>query len=170
MTELVGQLIGQEFEHLVGLLIQAIVDVYDPRLVSVVLFGSVARGDPGPQSDVNVLIVADRLPPGRIRRVSEFKEVEARLRGALAAMHKKGLDVSLSPVFKTPEEVRLGRPMFLDMVEDGRILFDRGAFMSRYFDGLRERLKAMGARRLRYRGAWYWDLNPRFRPGDGIDI
>jgi len=34
------------------------------RLVSVVLFGSVARGDASPASDIDLLIVAEDLPQG----------------------------------------------------------------------------------------------------------
>src|SRR5437764_1680739 len=35
------------------------------RLVSVVLFGSVARGDASPASDIDLLIVAEDLPQGQ---------------------------------------------------------------------------------------------------------
>lgn len=45
--------------------IEAIVEVADP--VRIVLFGSVARGSPGPHSDLDLLVV---VPPDRHRRAT----------------------------------------------------------------------------------------------------
>ncbi|MHB0887061.1 MAG: nucleotidyltransferase domain-containing protein [Bacillota bacterium] len=160
----------EEYELLVTRLGEATRATYGPRLVSIVLFGSTARGTPGPESDVDVLIVADPLPAGRLKRVAEFGDIESELDVILRPMREKGLAVSLSPVFKTPEEVKAGSPLFLDMTEDGRILFDRDCFMEVYLQNLRDRLRSLGARRVQYRGAWYWDLKPDYRPGDVIDL
>ena len=44
---------------------------YKDRLISFVLFGSVARDSFRPDSDIDILIVAEPLPQGRIRRVEE---------------------------------------------------------------------------------------------------
>ncbi len=163
-------MLREEYSHLIESLADETQAFYGSRLVSIVLFGSTARGTPGPESDVDVLIVADPLPAGRLKRVTEFESVEGRLDSILGSMKDKGLAVSLSPVFKTPEEVGLGSPLFLDMTEDGRILFDRDGFMGGYLRKLRDRLRSLGARRVQYRGAWYWDLKPDYRPGDVIDL
>ncbi|MHB8926682.1 MAG: nucleotidyltransferase domain-containing protein [Bacillota bacterium] len=163
-------MLREEYDRLVGLLVDSARALYGSRLVSIVLFGSTARGTPGPESDIDVLIVADPLPAGRLKRVAEFEAVESGLGAALRSMKDKGLGVSLSPVFKTPDEVKMGSPLFLDMVEDGQILFDRGDFMKVYLQRLRERLQALGARKVEYRGAWYWDLKPGYRRGDVIDL
>ena len=66
----------------------------------------------------------------------------------------------LSPVFKTPEEVERGSPLFLDMVEDARILYDDGGFFASCLDHLRFRLSQLGARRIRRGNAWHWVLKP----------
>jgi hypothetical protein len=55
-----------EIEPLVSRLLTACQDTYGGGLVSVVLFGSVARGTAGPESDLDVLIVANGLPDGRV--------------------------------------------------------------------------------------------------------
>ena len=50
--------------------------VYGDRLISLAVFGSVGRGTPRTNSDVDILVVADNLPPGRIKRVLEFEKVD----------------------------------------------------------------------------------------------
>jgi len=90
-----------EIEHLLGRLNGACQSFYGDRLVSLVVFGSVGRGTPRPDSDVDLLVVADPLPDGRIPRVREFDEVERSVvgTGSVEGAHR------LSSIFKTPAEV-----------------------------------------------------------------
>jgi len=143
---------------------------YADRLVSLVVFGSVGRGVPGPQSDLDLLLVADPLPPGRLARVAEFRAVERDLEPLLERMRSAGLSPELSPVFKTPAEVDRGSPLFLDLVHDALILQDRGGFMKRRLARLEERLKSLGARRIWRGNAWFWDLKPDYRPGEVFEL
>jgi hypothetical protein len=78
--------------------------------------------------------------------------------------------VDLSPVFKTPDEVERGSPLFLDMVEDARLLYDPEQFLAGYLDQLRARLQQLGARRVRLGNAWYWDLKPDLKPGEVFSL
>jgi len=104
---------------------------YKDRLISFVLFGSVARDSFRPDSDIDILIIAEPLPQGRIRRVEEFvNNVEKKLEDDLRELEGQGIYPFLSPIFKRPEEVRRGSPLFLDMIYDAKILFDKGGFFS----------------------------------------
>jgi predicted nucleotidyltransferase len=47
---------------------RALRDLLGDRLVSVVLYGSVARGEAGPSSDLDLLIVMETLPAGQFAR------------------------------------------------------------------------------------------------------
>ena len=144
---------------------------YKDRLISFVLFGSVARDSFRPDSDIDILIVAEPLPQGRIRRVEEFvNNVERQLEDDLRELEGQGIYPFLSPIFKTPEEVKRGSPLFLDMIYDAKILFDKGGFFRRYLEGLRERLKALGAKRVFRGGGWYWILKPDYRFGERIEL
>ncbi|MBI1736646.1 MAG: nucleotidyltransferase domain-containing protein [Candidatus Rokubacteria bacterium] len=154
------------YDRLLDGLLQALIAQYGGRLRSVVVFGSVGRGTPREDSDVDVLIVAGDLPRGRFARVEEFERVEARLGTDLCRVAPGGPAVTLSPVFKTPEEVQAGSPLFLDMVDDARILYDADGFFAGYLDRLRRRLHELGARRIRLGNAWYWDLKPDLKPGE----
>jgi predicted nucleotidyltransferase len=137
---------------------------YGKRLISLVVFGSVGRGTPRPDSDIDLLLVIKDLPNGRIARVREFAPIELALSNAI----KSHFD--LSPVFKTPQEIANGSPLLLDMVEDSRILFDRDDFFQRAMKNLNERLQRLGARRIWRGNAWYWDLKPDYRQGEIFEI
>lgn len=138
-----------------------------PASSSLVVFGSVARATDGPNSDLDVLIVAEDLTPGRLKRVQEFEPVKEELEALLRELGRPG---NVSVVFKSPEEASKGSPIFLDMVEDHRILFDRDGFFQGVLQALRERLSALGARRIWRGNAWYWDLKPDFSAGEVFEI
>lgn len=143
---------------------------YGERLVSLAVFGSVARGTMGPESDVDLLLVADPLPRGRMARVREFEAVDRRLAQTLRQASRQGIHTVLAPVLKTPEEVKFGSPLFFDMTREVRILADRDGFLRHYLDGLSSRLEALGARRIHKAGGYYWLLKPDLRPGEEIQL
>lgn len=145
-------------------------DYYQDRLVSLVVYGSVGRGTPRPDSDIDLLLVVDPLPRGRMARVEEFAAIERAMEQDRREFQQQGIHTHLSPVFKTRQEVLEGTPLFLDMTEDALILYDREAFFAGYMEQLKVRLKRLGARRVVSGGAWYWDLKPGFKEGDIIEL
>jgi predicted nucleotidyltransferase len=147
------------YRPILAALVDAARRVYGPRLVSLAVFGSVGRGTARPDSDVDLLLVARELPRGRLARMDEFAGVEALVPSA-----------DLSPVFKTPEEAERGSPLMIEMVEDAVVLHDPTGFLAARLERLRRRLAELGARRVPYGGAWYWDLKPDFRPGEEIEL
>jgi predicted nucleotidyltransferase len=123
-----------------------------------------------PDSDIDLLLVVNPLPDGRVSRVREFEAVESELAADIKSASFAGVTTRLSPVFKTPSEVRAGSPLFLDMVEDALILHDADGFMAAELGLLRTRLEKLGARRVRRASAWFWDLKPDYSPGDVFEI
>jgi hypothetical protein len=156
----------RRYEQLLEALLAEVRAHYGARLLACAVFGSVGRGTPRYDSDVDLLLVVRGLPRGRFNRVDEFLPVEARLEAALKGDTPEHPEIALSPVFKTPEEVEAGSPLFLDMVEDARILHDPEGFLAGYLARLRARLRALGARRIRRGNAWYWELKPDLKPGE----
>jgi predicted nucleotidyltransferase len=158
------------FGELERRLLEEIKTCYGERLVSVALFGSAGRETQRFDSDVDVLLIAKDLPVGRMKRVREFEEVEKRLEPQLTELKKKGIDTRISAVIKTPEEATAGSPLFLDMVDDAKLLYDRGGFFAKRLAELRRKLDALGARRVWRGSAWYWDLKPDYKKGDVIEL
>ena len=161
-------MLRETFEDLLREILAACQEHYGERLVSLAVFGSVARQTQRPDSDIDLLLVIDGLPDGRLARMREFDAVEKALEPRLTEAVAAGVHTRLSPIVKTPAELEVGSPLLLDMVEDARILVDRDTTLQRRLDRLRERLVALKARRIRKGGGYYWQLKPDFKPGDEI--
>jgi predicted nucleotidyltransferase len=163
-------MLKESFDEVVNQMVCAIRTVYGDRLISVVLYGSVARGTMRHDSDMDVLIVAEGLPNGRMNRIQEFEAVEEMLVESFQRAASRGVTTSLSPVLKSADELQAGSPLFLDMVEDARVLYDRDGDFKRRIDQLRRRLTQLGAKRIWKGNAWYWDLKPDYQPGEVFEL
>jgi hypothetical protein len=81
-----------------------------------------------------------------------------------------GIYTSLSPVIKTPEEVMAGSLLFLDMIDDALILFDREGFFTRFLQEFSSKLKEMGAKKVVTGERWHWVLKPDYKQGEVFEI
>ena len=147
----------------------AAVDVWlqnGERLVSIVLFGSVARGQARPESDVDLLVVAEGLPRSLADRRRPLLEAWERVRGTRDLPY-----IEWNLIIKTPSEARGRSPLYLDLVEDAILILDRHGFFEGVLSGMRARMRELGSRRIHLpNGSWYWDLKPDFRFGEIVEI
>lgn len=157
-------------EHVLTELVTACHRHYGSRLVALAVFGSIGRGTARPDSDVDLLIVADGLPDGRVARAADFHAVESALAPVVADARRAGVAAWLSPVLKTRVEIEGGSPLLLDMVDDARRLYDPQRFLEGALDALRLRLARLGARRIWRGNAWIWDLKPDYQPGEVFEL
>ncbi|GAB6182713.1 nucleotidyltransferase domain-containing protein [Thermodesulfovibrio hydrogeniphilus] len=158
------------FEKILEKTLEALKECYKERLVSVVIYGSVGRQTQRFDSDVDLLIVVEDLPKGRFARLEEFECVEKMIEPVVEDVRKIGVQTYLSPVIKTPEEVIKGSLLFLDMVEDAKILYDRDNFFEKFLESFREKLNKLGARRIKRGSSWYWELKPDYKPDEVFEI
>ncbi len=106
-----------------------------------------------------------------MKRIREFESIEEKIEPLLESLHRKeGIHTYISAIIKSPEEAEKGSPIFLDMVEDARILFDRNGFFEEVLDRLKKRLKELGSKRIWKGNAWYWDLKPDYKPGEIFEL
>jgi len=158
------------FAELENRLLAAARKIFGRRLVALVVFGSVARGSPRFDSDLDVLLIVEDLPQGRYARMQEFAAVEDDLADVLSKLRVRGVNTEISAVLKTSREIDAGSPLLLDMVEDAKILCDRDGFFAKVLERLRGRLKELGARRVWRGNVWYWDLKPDYKPGEEFEL
>lgn len=163
-------MLKEKFLEIEKRLLKEIKDYYGERLVSVAVFGSQGRQTQRFDSDIDILIIAEGLPAGRLKRVIDFERIEEAIEPFLKELEKEGINTYISPVFKTPEEALKGSPLFLDMTEDARILYDREDFLKRLLLRLKERLSLLGAKRIWKGSTWYWILKEDYSPGEVFEI
>jgi len=138
-------------------------DRFGDRLVSVVLFGSRARGEARPESDIDLLLVIRGLPINRWLRYEGFKDLAREVSEDFAYL--------LALVLATPEEAVHVKPYYLGMLSGHEIIFDRDGFFARVLERLRRRLDELGSRRhVDADGYEYWDLKPDWKPGDVVEL
>jgi predicted nucleotidyltransferase len=139
---------------------------------SIVVFGSVARGEQRQRSDVDLIVVSDAFPESYSARLEmltpAFREVKSR--DSYRRLRQDGYHLSFSAVPYKPEELAETPPLLLDVTEDGLILYDDGLMRNKLAE-VKARMQALGSRRVRTkRGKWYWILKPDLKPGEVIKI
>jgi len=144
--------------------------VLGDRLVSVVLFGSVARRQCGPTSDIDLIVVLREAPLSARARRAILEPVRARLEPKLEELWREGKFTDFTEIVFTPSEAQKTHSLFLEVLEDGVILYDAGGFFAGVIRRLRDTLQRLGAQRKTIGRLRYWDLKPDFRPGDVVEL
>jgi predicted nucleotidyltransferase len=156
------------FSDIVDSVVDACRQVYGERLEAVVVFGSVARHRMTPDSDVDLLVVAEPLPFGRLPRMDEFDAVERLVAPALELAEHQGVSARLSPLVRTLGELGQSGFLLFDIACDGEVHHDPEGRVVGFLAEVRERLQRRGARRQTAAGAHYWVLDPAVGPGDVV--
>ncbi len=141
------------------------------NLFSVILYGSSARGQMGPESDVDILIVAEGLSPSSLERQVFFTQILNEVETSLKETVKREDQVPyISAILKTPKEaVHISR-IYFDMIEEAIILYDPKGFFEGVLKKAKAQLERLGARKIRVGKMWYWDLKPDYQPGEIFEI
>jgi len=127
-------------------------DHLGPDLIAIVLYGSWARGEPRPGSDVDLLVIARHLPRDRFERVTYVHQlVVGRFRRRISVLAKE------------PAEFAGYFPsLYLDIGLDGIILYDPEGYMAGKLARIREIIEEAGLYRLHRDGElmWLWKRQP----------
>ncbi len=160
----------EDYKAYLHALVDALKHSYgEGELLGCVLFGSVARGEARPDSDLDLLVVHRG---GLADPLGRFLEVMERLRGEepYLRLAAAGLRPDPYPVFLTERELWERPLILLDPLDHGILLWESGILKAR-FEALRRRLRELGAEKVTLPdGRWYWDLKPDWRPGEVIEL
>jgi len=122
-------------------------DYLGDNLLSIVLFGSHARGDAKVSSDYDLFIIAEALPAKPFQRVLF-------IRSPLNGQFKEKFCI----IAKTPQEIfKDFPPFFLDLGLDGIILFDRDDFFRKIQEKIRDIIHQAGLQRKQANQEFYWE-------------
>jgi hypothetical protein len=134
-------------------------EVLGDQIVSVALFGSVARGQAGPGSDINLFVVLLEASSGMLSRRRLLDPVRQLLTPELERFWKQGIYVDFVEVIRTRSEARKFHPLYLDMSREAILLYDRDRFLETLLAMLKKQLERDGAERKVMGNFWYWDLS-----------
>jgi predicted nucleotidyltransferase len=148
-------------------LVDAFLQVYGDDLVSLVLFGSYARGEQRKDSDIDVLVVLREIRD-RYDVMMKFLKVEDILERTLfPKLREIGYDPYLSPVIYDVRTATKFRPLYLAIAFDAKVLYDRGNVMTETLARVKKKLDELGAKRERFGRGFVVTLT-KVRPGEVV--
>jgi predicted nucleotidyltransferase len=128
------------------------------KLISMVLFGSRARGDYAKSSDFDILIIAESLPERYLARMGY-------IRTPLLNFEEK-----VSIIAKTPDEFdSCFPPLYLDMATDGKVLIDKGRFMEKRLKKIKRIIENSTLNRVKKGDEFFWRWKSPKKPGWELD-
>ncbi len=142
----------------------------DDNLTSVALFGSVARGQANPRSDIDLLVVLKEAPRGALRRRALLEPVRQQLTADLEPLWERGIYTDFVEIIRSEAEACLFHPIYLDMTVAVELLYDRDGFLRDLLQNVRRRLEELGAERRSLGSIHCWDLKPNLAVGEAIEL
>jgi predicted nucleotidyltransferase len=92
--------------------VEQIVEKFKPQ--KIILFGSYARGEPRPESDVDLLVIMD----------TPLKEVEQAIQICQQIEYRFGLDLIVHTPKYLAERVKMGDWFLRDVLKEGKVIYE----------------------------------------------
>lgn len=129
-----------------------------PQLVSLAPYGSVARGQATPSSDIDHFVVLQETPSGILARRRLFQPARESLTPELEDIWMQGIYADFIEVIRSRTEALQFHPLYLDISQEAILLYDHDQFLHTLLEKVRERLQRAGAERHAIGRCWYWNL------------
>jgi predicted nucleotidyltransferase len=118
-----------------GRIAKDIKTLFGKNLVSIVLFGSYARGQQKKYSDIDILVIADHLPSSRKERLSLVLLISKKYLS-------QGKTVSL--ILHTKDEIKNDfeyyNPLLLSISENYKLIYDRENFFLNLIQSIKDKI------------------------------
>jgi len=142
----------------------------EAQLVSIARYGSVARSQATPSSDIDLFVVLLEVPSGMFARRRLLQPVRDSLTPELEDLWVQGIYTDFIEMILSRTEAQQFHPLYLDMSQDAVLLYDRDQFLHALLESVRKRLQRAGAERHAMGRHWYWDLKQAFAQVDDNSI
>lgn len=155
-----------DYKQILNKFKQKLIARFKGDLISLVLFGSVARGTARKDSDIDMLIILKDAPDSYYERLKPVIDIELEMRNDI-----EGMPPVFSSIIFTLDEAKQNRNIFLDMIDDSIILYDTNNFFKNRLSELKNRLIQLGSKKVILDDdTWYWNLKPDIVAGEVIEL
>lgn len=163
-----------QIKQLLNRYLELMKESFGERLLSIAIFGSVARGKARfPGSDIDVLIVMEGLENlsfgQRIKLTMNIEEKLSKTQEFAIFKNAFGMHPNFQEIIFNPDELKAHPPVLLDLTTDSIILYDTGILVEELAK-IKKRLKELGSKKVKIKDSWFWILKPDIRPGESVEI
>lgn len=118
---------------------EAIVEKFNGNIESIVLFGSYAQGREHRFSDIDLLIIARKLPDGWRAR----EKIAVDMKFDAETEYGKTLSIILASSREIKDSIKTVSPFYLSILDGYKIIFDRDGFFRKEMEMFRRKSNAV---------------------------
>ena len=156
---------------MIPIITECVREVFQKSLVSLALFGSVARGDHKIESDIDIFITIEDNPKSRSERSNLLLNHLLPLYQERAEKLYPGIvHPELHTVLRDKEQVMEGGFLYLDLVSEAKILLDREGFFQTHLNIFAKKMKEWGSQKFIESDGYYWIVKPGLGIGELLDL
>jgi predicted nucleotidyltransferase len=116
-------------------------EIFQDDLISVVVFGSAARGEAGENSDIDVLIVAEKFEKVDRDEVIDSIEEHLKISEDYFDLVENNLATNINPLCLMQSEIETNPSLLKNVIPDGFIIYDVNDFMEDKLKQMRKKRK-----------------------------
>ncbi|MEA3487835.1 MAG: nucleotidyltransferase domain-containing protein [Euryarchaeota archaeon] len=156
-------------EKTVQKLIGLILDYYNDNLVSFVIYGSYARDEARLNSDIDLFIILTHKEDLKSTIERFYENIEKNIAAELTVLYTKyGIDMDLSPFILSTEEANYFHPIYLDMIDNAELIYDKNNFFKQILNSVSELKTKYGFRKEPVGNTFLWDIKNKNLLGERI--
>ena len=116
-------------------------EIFQDDLISVVVFGSAARGEAGVNDNIDVLIVAEKFEKVGRDEVIDSIEENLKMSEDYFDLVENNLATNINSLCLTQSEIEKNPSLIQDVIPDGFIIYDVNDFMEDKLEQMRKKRK-----------------------------
>ena len=145
--------------------VKLIKENYEENLLSIILFGSVARGKWNNESDIDLLIIFTNKSSIKTGINNQLMKIISDYERKSKLRNSKGdrLFSTIQDITLVLKDLHAFRTIFYDIAMDGIILFDRNQTGFHFLNKIKKRIEEKGLKRVFIKeNDYYWERNVKF--------